>query len=1199
MSAADEVLSKFSSDFNNRMKESGKQTNLTPSSKVNKAVSPKLQQAAGVRAKQAKAGASSGKKAASKKPAFVADKAKQTKELKDVHDNKSIIGGLLEGVSRVTDVAARPFYAVAEAARQIPANINDGEPIWSLGDDIVSGAASGLWGTKKTGWGDVMDEGRFNMQKENPNDFLSLLFSNVPGMGVEQTLRTGSMTEAQELKRDKDGYLDRDLVQKMYSDVDPLDRVTRRLSGGAIKGDKGVGQYLPGVADVALDPVAYAHLGKAGNAVKQLSEDGGRRLIGEAAHQYTKETFTKVAKKAVQDVDPNFFNRKGPAVRGAKGQFAPGPMIPDDIAASGFQDELSQWIDEGFQEIQAGGKKGTAVRGPEMANHISNRVAFKYREKILSGLEADFNKAREWVTNQKTPGKTDWDKFEGKSKFHKAYRDSLKETQAAWIKRHSKGDLIDYGKYTPAVKEAFHNKAYKAALKALDDDASQIYNAIAPTMSQLPAKAITIRVLGQDKVTLRRTSDFTDWVGKKAGSTEAGRALREAFSYNDKFPGYTSLIGQKVRSQGIAGYETFADEVVETAKQFTKREREIISDAIHNGTPLEPRLQAAVDDINNKYGQLWEEEITSGVRQEGKAVKAQNYGYIYLNGGSETARRNFLEIRNKEIASGGPVTHDFKKAVQMGLKPEKDPFKALLLRKMKHQRKLTESWFLSDLVGHYGYAAKDFKNLPAQVAMDLKPVNMNKVTQATKASLKEGEKFFLPSNIHEVFENYRNMARLDNTEATKNLLKIIDWTTRKFKTSATVYYPSYHIRNMIGDMYMGVLDGVKSTDYFKFGPDGAKTVKVGNMLMTREQVKGLFLENAASGSFMNAEVGVGTGMLRGPGKKIQAGVRNISDARENFARMVHFYRALDDEASALVQKGFTDEKKILEMATDAATARVNAYKFDYNAVTPFEQKVMKRVMPFYTYSRKAMPILAESILMNPKLFSLQSRLMERGSENAGLDSMRVPGWLREIGFIPLGDDGQAEPTIVRKDILPTTLFSQFANPGYESGQSAGGGVAKNLMSMMNPLIQYPIELKDGKTIFSGHKAPWWELAAMKWRPYGTAKQLQDISNGQKAVSMLTGIPIMKLTEGQQRAAFKSHEDFMQDSINRMNRPLRDLGYKIYYVKRIPEGGKDADGTFEYRVGRLTETGENIPWLTGFSTLEEATKALTEKSGVKP
>jgi hypothetical protein len=1044
-----------------------------------------------------------------------------------------------------------------------------------------------------------VDEFKFNLQKDDPNKLMAFLSSNIPGMDLRTANLSNAMADVpeMELKRNEAGYLDRDMVQEMWGNTTGLERLGRRAQGGAISGDKGVGKFMPGVGDF-LDPVAFAHFGRAGNAVKTLADDGGRRLVGEAAHQYTKETFNKTARQAILDVDPNFFSKRGATVRGAKGRFEPGAFVPDDLKATEFTDELSQWIDEGFQEIQAGGKKGTAVRGPEMAKVLSNKVAIKYREKIIAGLDADFLKAKDWVTNTKTPKPGELDKFAKKSKFHKAYRESVKTQQEAWIKRHSKGGLLDYGKYTPALKEAMHNRAVKDAIKLVDDEASQIYNAVAPTMSQLPAKAITIRVFGDDKVTLQRASDFTDWIGKKAGDTGAGKAVREAFSYSDKFPGYTSLIGQKAKSQGIAGYEQVAEVVANTAKQFSRADRKVISDALHSGRVLDPRLQAGVDFIRKANDEIWSEEIANGVRQGSKAVRADNYGYLYLHGGSATARENFLKIRQQQINSGGPVTHNYQKAIQMGLKPESDAFKALLLRQMKYQRKLTKAWFLSDLVGHYGYAVKDFKNLPAQVAMELKPVKSDELTQAVKAALQPGQQYYLPQHIHDVFGKYKEMSKLDNTEATRSLLKTIDWVTRKFKTSATVYYPSYHIRNMIGDMYFGLMDGVKFSDYTKLGPDGAKKLKVGNMLVSRADIVGAYKKTASSGSFMNTEVGIGTGLLRGPGKKIQSGVRTASDARENFTRMVHFYRALDDEATALARKG-VPEDQIFDLATDAATARVNAYKFDYSALTPFETKVMRRVIPFYTYSRKAMPILAESILMNPKVFAMQSRLMDRGSENGGIDGMRVPGWLREIGFIPLGDDGQAEPTIIRKDILPTNIFSQFASPGFDPGQSASGGVAKNLMGMMNPLLQYPIELKEGESIFSGQKGNPLELALRKYRPYGTWNQLQDVENSQKWVSIITGIPVMKLTEGMQRMAFKSHEDFMQTAINKMNAPLREKGYKLYYVKRIPEGGKDTDGSFEYRVSKLTETGESVPWLTGFSTLEEAAKAMADKTGIKP
>lgn len=50
----------------------------------------------------------------------------------------------------------------------------------------------------------------------------------------------------------------------------------------------------------------------------------------------------------------------------------------------------------------------------------------------------------------------------------------------------------------------------------------------------------------------------------------------------------------------------------------------------------------------------------------------------------------------------------------------------------------------------------------------------------------------------------------------------------------------------------------------------------------------------------------------------------------------------------------------------AARANVKKSLFDYADLSPFEQNVMKRFVPFYTWSRKNIPAQIEALIKNPQ-----------------------------------------------------------------------------------------------------------------------------------------------------------------------------------------------------------------------------------------
>ena len=53
---------------------------------------------------------------------------------------------------------------------------------------------------------------------------------------------------------------------------------------------------------------------------------------------------------------------------------------------------------------------------------------------------------------------------------------------------------------------------------------------------------------------------------------------------------------------------------------------------------------------------------------------------------------------------------------------------------------------------------------------------------------------------------------------------------------------------------------------------------------------------------------------------------------------------------------------------EEATRKVDQFLFDYSDLTDFEQNIMKRVIPFYTFMRKNIPMELEAMLNTPSIF---------------------------------------------------------------------------------------------------------------------------------------------------------------------------------------------------------------------------------------
>jgi hypothetical protein len=268
---------------------------------------------------------------------------------------------------------------------------------------------------------------------------------------------------------------------------------------------------------------------------------------------------------------------------------------------------------------------------------------------------------------------------------------------------------------------------------------------------------------------------------------------------------------------------------------------------------------------------------------------------------------------------------------------------------------------------------------------------------------------------------------------------------------------------------MGMLDGVRPTRYQevlrKFALNEAHKAPTFKIIPGLEysfdDFMRLFREEANTG-FINTEIPTFRSMTAGRmprelGRRVAETARELSDKRELLPRVTHYLHAYREEAEALLRKGLPLDQ-IERRARDAALWRVNHYKFDYNALMPWERNLKALAFPFYTYMRKAMPTLLEQMYINPHYFATLSRYMQYndGSAADAFNSMNIPDWIRDMGFAQLTDE--ENPLMITGDILPTNAMDVLSSG---SLKEASGDFISNL----NPVAQVPFELAYGRTMY--------------------------------------------------------------------------------------------------------------------------------------
>lgn len=333
------------------------------------------------------------------------------------------------------------------------------------------------------------------------------------------------------------------------------------------------------------------------------------------------------------------------------------------------------------------------------------------------------------------------------------------------------------------------------------------------------------------------------------------------------------------------------------------------------------------------------------------------------------------------------------------------------------------------------------------------------------------------------------------------LLKLYDRGLSMWKTNVTIYKPGFHVRNVVGDMYLGALDGVTSVKPYRLAlrvqrtmkghyedlndidklveigaiSKSARTPMPGEVLFTNksgvkftaEQIYAVAHQKGLFESYKTLEDIIDTDgkKFRPFGGKVQAAAGSLSELQHVNSRLAHFIDKVGKSRGSDLPKIFED-----------ASRRARRFHPSGLDLTEFEKKYMRRIMPFYSWIRKSTPLLLEGIVMRPGITLLPSKISQGIQEAAGVDyqgrdnpfpvDQMFPDWIKEQG---LGPWSNSEGLLGK--------FSNQDTPGYVMG---GMGLdpltqlipqlqhpGKTIGSSLTPLVKVPIELMTGTNIFSG------------------------------------------------------------------------------------------------------------------------------------
>lgn len=541
------------------------------------------------------------------------------------------------------------------------------------------------------------------------------------------------------------------------------------------------------------------------------------------------------------------------------------------------------------------------------------------------------------------------------------------------------------------------------------------------------------------------------------GLEMVGKGLKDALGNAFKFgygttAGLSDDVARTLNKLGIAKEEVIEGNIKIFGKQFSKNELQEAGEIMIKNRRLELQARKGVD-IN--YVKSSDPKVNQAVEiMKTKAKElAEKAGLD-----PETAYENYIPfLRTDKIGKGVEQSTAALKVGREGyLKEFKDlvpdekllrkPIESYSRREYEVVRDNIVKKTLNDLVETYGKPLTAFKNADEATKADYRLLK-DKTFGKEVGYLKEQDYKFINDFLFPEFKTIDLLARSSG----------FDFLTRWFKQSVTSWFPAFHIRNyisgnvqnysVIGNEAFNPKNHNTALGVMKnlFGKGTDNIVELGGKRYSTKELAKELQENFGGASRYISDIGDYIDELSSKNFKL----RKIKDPGRKLGNFIE----MNQKAVAVV--GSLRQGKTLKEAIKLAEQA----GFDYSKITKFESRIMRRLIPFYTFARKNAGLQARTAVKNPERILNQIKFTKNLSEVFGggkpteEDLKGLPDWaLNGLGFKVEGN------RFLTEFGLPVEEFVERVNDPF-----------KTTTSSLNPIIKFPIEGELGYDFFREQK----------------------------------------------------------------------------------------------------------------------------------
>lgn len=389
---------------------------------------------------------------------------------------------------------------------------------------------------------------------------------------------------------------------------------------------------------------------------------------------------------------------------------------------------------------------------------------------------------------------------------------------------------------------------------------------------------------------------------------------------------------------------------------------------------------------------------------------------------------------------------------------EKNPAKVFFTRESQIVGDKMTRDFLQGFVGKYGKPLDAFKNSDEALKEGYQLIKEKGIFGKEIGYLNKYDTALIRDSLTPEFQSIDMLAKATGFDAATSL----------FKRSITGLFAPFHVRNYVS----GMLQNYEVVGSAALNPKTiASAQKIAYLIGAGKKVPKefqAFADRFAGDTFYNTDFLSAIDNAATQLKQVQP-IFSKASFIETAKTLGLGNEAIPFRMARAVGQFIEHQQKLVAYIAsrangsniDDALSIAEKSGFDYRALTRFESQVLRRLIPFYSFTRKNLELQLKTLGENPERISNIIKFFDNVGQGVTEDIPEseynlLPEYVKNNFIIKTG---------ASEDGKPKYALSGFGTPLEQFSQVLSDQPIRTLISQMNPILKVPLERALGKDFF--------------------------------------------------------------------------------------------------------------------------------------